>query len=147
MPFPCDKCKRAGAICSGLEGERCGRCRAIRKPCSHNTQPRPSVSKSDPPGAKFVSPLSVSSAEKGHVPLYANGDEGEVQSRPADEQIASDKVALKSRVGRVVGNSNAPNGMSSLSIYIVHMARQAILTGRVFKPLRHSNQVQLTMSL
>ena len=61
MPFSCDKCKRAGAICSGLEGQRCGRCRAIRKPCSHNAQPRPSRSKSDPPlKAKIADPVSTS---------------------------------------------------------------------------------------
>lgn len=61
MPFPCDKCKRAGAICSGLEGQRCGRCRAIRKPCSHNAQPRPSRYKSDPPlRARFAVPVESS---------------------------------------------------------------------------------------
>jgi hypothetical protein len=115
MPFPCDKCKRAGAICSGLEGERCGRCRAIRKPCSHNTLPGPSVSKFDPPGANFVSPLSVSSVAKGHVSLHAKEDEGETPSRrPADGQISSDKITLKLKLGSVLGNSNATNGMSSI---------------------------------
>ncbi|KAI0287082.1 hypothetical protein BC826DRAFT_75499 [Russula brevipes] len=93
MPFPCDKCKRAGAICSGLEGERCGRCRAIRKPCSHNTQPRPSTAKSDPPGETVMVPVSFPAVNGGPVALSAKDKRDEAPSRrttggsPVDERM------------------------------------------------------------
>jgi hypothetical protein len=93
MPFPCDKCKRAGAICSGLEGQRCGRCRAIRKPCSHNAQPRPSRSKSDPPlRARFAVPVSTSTFVNGPAASPACGpkkDERleELSRRPENEKM------------------------------------------------------------
>lgn len=130
MHFPCDKCKRAGAICSGLEGERCGRCRAIRKPCSHNTQPRPSPSKSSPPGAvKFMSSLSFSATEKGLVPLRAKEDRSEALSG----QPAGGQITLKLKLGtRVLGKSVAPNGTPP-SVYIVHVAEQKKLSRRIFK--------------
>src|SRR5260221_10781248 len=113
MPFPCDKCKRAGAICSGLEGERCGRCRAIRKPCSHNTQPQPSIFKSDPPGARFMSSLSVFTAEEDPVSLCAREIEGEAPSRlPEDSPSVSDKVTTKLKAGRAHGKSATPSGTS-----------------------------------
>ena len=92
MPFPCDKCERAGAICSGLEGERCGRCRAIRKPCSHNAQPRPSRSKSDPPlKARFAIPVSSSTFVKSPAVASAFSAKDErletLNGRPGSEKV------------------------------------------------------------
>jgi len=93
MPFPCDKCKRAGAICSGLEGQRCGRCRAIRKPCSHNFQPRSLRSKSDPP-------LRVKLAATASA---CGPDEDESLEEP-DRQPESEKMAP----GNVLETSSVP---------------------------------------
>jgi hypothetical protein len=113
MPFPCDKCKRAGAICSGLEGERCGRCRAIRKPCSHNTQPRPSTSKSDPPGATIVVPVSFSAVKGGPVALSVKDKKDETSSRrttggtPVDERIK-----IRSEPGNALRTSVVSRGTS-----------------------------------
>ena len=112
MPFPCDKCKRAGAICSGLEGERCGRCRAIRKPCSHNTQSQPLISKSDPPGASFMS-LSVFAAEVGPVSVYAREIEGEAPSGPPeDRQPIADKDSMQLKNDGAHGKSATSSGTS-----------------------------------
>lgn len=109
MPFPCDKCKRAGAVCSGLEGERCGRCRAIRKPCSHNTQPRPSVSKSDPPGAKIIVPVSVFALERDPVGLSAKKERDVAPSRrPTSGPTVGENIKLKLKLGRT---STTFNGM------------------------------------
>ena len=38
MPFPCINCTRSKSPCSGIPGERCGRCRLKRLGCSHHTQ-------------------------------------------------------------------------------------------------------------
>jgi hypothetical protein len=38
MPFPCINCTRTKSPCSGIPGERCGRCRFKRLGCSHHTQ-------------------------------------------------------------------------------------------------------------
>ena len=38
MPFPCINCTRSKTPCSGIPGERCGRCRLKRLGCSHHTQ-------------------------------------------------------------------------------------------------------------
>ncbi|KAI9454464.1 hypothetical protein BJY52DRAFT_1284443 [Lactarius psammicola] len=38
MPFPCINCTRTKTPCSGIPGERCGRCRFKRLGCSHHTQ-------------------------------------------------------------------------------------------------------------
>ncbi|KAH9058071.1 hypothetical protein EDB87DRAFT_1628025 [Lactarius vividus] len=38
MPFPCINCTRSKAPCSGIPGERCGRCRFKRLGCSHHAQ-------------------------------------------------------------------------------------------------------------
>lgn len=98
MPFPCDKCERAGAICSGLEGERCGRCRAIRKPCSHNAQPRPSRSKSDPPlKARFAIPVSSSTFVKSPAPASASSAKKDerlevLNRRPGSEEMNPSNV-------------------------------------------------------
>src|SRR6266702_68167 len=40
MPFPCINCTRSKTPCSGIPGERCGRCRFKRLGCSHHT-PKP----------------------------------------------------------------------------------------------------------
>ena len=40
MPFPCIHCARGKTPCSGIPGERCGRCRFKRLGCSHHT-PKP----------------------------------------------------------------------------------------------------------
>ena len=37
MPFPCINCTRTKSPCSGIPGERCGRCRFKRLGCSHHT--------------------------------------------------------------------------------------------------------------
>jgi len=93
MPFPCDKCKRAGAICSGLEGQRCGRCRAIRKPCSHNAQPRPSRSKSDPPlKARFAVPVSSSTYVNGPAAASACGPGKDERLEEPNIQWESEKM-------------------------------------------------------
>ena len=119
MRFPCDKCKRAGAICSGLEGERCGRCRAIRKPCSHNAQPRPSRSNSDPSlRARFAVPVSSSNSVKGPVAAFEFGvKKGEVlealNRRPGREKM---------RHSNALGTSATCNGMSTLSVHVVHVS-------------------------
>lgn len=93
MPFPCDKCKRAGTICSGLEGQRCGRCRAIRKPCSHNAQPRPSRYKSDPPlKARFAVPVSSSTFVSGSVAASACGPEKDERIEEPNRRPESEKT-------------------------------------------------------
>lgn len=38
MPFPCITCTRSKTPCSGIPGERCGRCRFKKLRCSHHTQ-------------------------------------------------------------------------------------------------------------
>ncbi|KAI9461877.1 hypothetical protein F5148DRAFT_1214572 [Russula earlei] len=103
MRFPCDKCKRAGAICSGLDGERCGRCRAIRKPCSHNTQPRPSISKSHPSGSKIVPPALVSTVEQGSVASNAMEKDGMPSRRQAGGLVVGEKIKLKLKLGNIFG--------------------------------------------
>jgi hypothetical protein len=40
MPFPCINCTRSRTPCSGIPGERCGRCRFKRLGCSHHAQKR-----------------------------------------------------------------------------------------------------------
>jgi len=112
MAFPCDKCKRAGAICSGLDGERCGRCRAIRKPCSHNIQPRPSPSKSLPSGANIVLPVSVSAVEQGPVASSTKVDEGVLGRRRGGGPIRDDRVKLKLKLG------NAPGTQASCGMFL-----------------------------
>ncbi|KAH9954539.1 hypothetical protein BC827DRAFT_1386764 [Russula dissimulans] len=107
MPFPCDKCKRAGAICSGLDGERCGRCRAIRKPCSHNMQPRPLMSKSLPSGTNIILPLSISTVDKGPVTSSAKGDEEVPSRRRGGGPIGNNKVRLRLKLGHVPGKPAA----------------------------------------
>jgi hypothetical protein len=98
MSFPCDKCKRAGAICSGLEGQRCGRCRAIRKPCSHNAQPRPPRYKSDPPlRARFTVPVESSTFVNGPPAGSGRGPEKderleEPNGRPETEKMMRGNV-------------------------------------------------------
>ena len=37
MPFPCINCTRSKTPCSGIPGERCGRCRFKRLGCSHHS--------------------------------------------------------------------------------------------------------------
>jgi hypothetical protein len=111
MPFPCDKCKRAGTICSGLEGQRCGRCRAIRKPCSHNAQPRPSRSKSDPPlRARFAVPVSSSTFLNGPAAASACGPKDE-RLEESDRRPESEKMMP----GNVFETSS---GMCPLSVWI-----------------------------
>jgi hypothetical protein len=108
MPFPCEKCKRAGAVCSGLEGERCGRCRAIRKPCSHNAQPRPSRSKSDLPlTARFAIPVSSSTFVKGPAPAFAFGAKDE-RLEALNRRLSGEKMTP----ANVLGTSTTCNGVS-----------------------------------
>ncbi|KAI0259443.1 hypothetical protein BC834DRAFT_974250 [Gloeopeniophorella convolvens] len=40
MPTPCSVCAKDGTLCSGLPGERCGRCRYKKRACTHNESPR-----------------------------------------------------------------------------------------------------------
>jgi hypothetical protein len=40
MPTPCSNCAKDKTPCSGLPGERCGRCRFKKRSCSHNTYPK-----------------------------------------------------------------------------------------------------------
>jgi hypothetical protein len=40
MPTPCSSCARDKTPCSGLPGERCGRCRFKKRYCSHNNTPK-----------------------------------------------------------------------------------------------------------
>ena len=48
MPTPCSSCARDKAPCSGLPGQRCGRCRFRKQWCSHsNTSKRRALAKSD----------------------------------------------------------------------------------------------------
>jgi hypothetical protein len=118
MPFPCDKCKRAGAICSGLEGERCGRCRAIRKPCSHNAQPRPSRSKSDPPlRARFAIPLSSSTFATATAAAFVFGARKDERLEALNRRPGSEKM----KSGIDLGTSATCSGMSPLSVHVVHV--------------------------
>lgn len=109
MAFPCEKCKRAGAVCSGLEGERCGRCRAIRKPCSHNAQPRPSRSKSDLPlTARFAIPVSSSTFVKGPAAAFAFGAKKDERLEALNRRLGGEKT----KPANVLGTSTTCNGMS-----------------------------------
>jgi hypothetical protein len=48
MPTPCSSCAAAEAPCSGLPGQRCGRCRFRKQWCSHSNKTRRySLAKSD----------------------------------------------------------------------------------------------------
>lgn len=48
MPTPCSSCAKDKAPCSGLPGQRCGRCRFRKQWCSHsNTSRRRPLTKSD----------------------------------------------------------------------------------------------------
>jgi hypothetical protein len=40
MPTPCSSCARDTTPCSGLPGERCGRCRFKKRSCSHTKAPK-----------------------------------------------------------------------------------------------------------
>jgi len=40
MPTPCFNCAKDKTPCSGLAGERCGRCRFKKRACSHNSSSR-----------------------------------------------------------------------------------------------------------
>jgi hypothetical protein len=112
MPFPCDKCKRAGAICSGLEGQRCGRCRAIRKPCSHNAQPRPSRYKSDPPlRANFAVPVESSTFVNGPAATSGCGPKKDERLEEPHRRPESDKM----RPGNVLETSS---GKHPLSVHV-----------------------------
>lgn len=139
MPFPCHKCERAGAICSGIEGERCGRCRAIRKPCSHNAQPRPSRSKSDPPlRARFAIPVSSSTFVKGPAAALAFGAKKDERLEALNKRPGSDL-----NPSDVLKTSAACSSKSRLSLFIWKK-----LSRWVLQPLFYLNhrQVELRMT-
>lgn len=59
MPFPCINCTRSKTPCSGIPGERCGRCRFKRLGCSHHTQkPRSHTSTPAPTATVNSSPTA-----------------------------------------------------------------------------------------
>ncbi|KAI0295603.1 hypothetical protein B0F90DRAFT_1144982 [Multifurca ochricompacta] len=97
MPIPCDKCKRAGALCSGMEGERCGRCRAIRKPCSHSTPLHPH--QRQPPSslsvAKSFQSRSRKKADTAAAPKLKPVVEKKVLVPPSSAQEETGGVANK----------------------------------------------------
>jgi hypothetical protein len=141
MPFPCDKCKRAGAICSGLEGQRCGRCRAIRKPCSHNEQPRPSRSKSDPPlRARFVVPVSSST--------FVNGPAAASACDPRKDEAPEDPNRRPESEKMILANVfETSSGMCPLSVH-VYVTGYKRLSRRTLQPpfLKH-HQAEHRMTL
>ncbi|KAI0259441.1 hypothetical protein BC834DRAFT_630359 [Gloeopeniophorella convolvens] len=63
MTTRCDKCLQAGAVCSGIEGERCGRCRSIRRPCSHSLPARSKVKTEPVDRAVEKSPVTPGTGE------------------------------------------------------------------------------------
>jgi hypothetical protein len=61
MPFPCINCTRSKTPCSGIPGERCGRCRFKRLGCSHHThKPRSHTSTPAPTASVNSSPTAQS---------------------------------------------------------------------------------------
>jgi hypothetical protein len=81
MPTPCSSCARDMAPCSGLPGQRCGRCRFRKQWCSHSNTSR-------------RRPLTISDTE--------TETETESETEAAEDTRASPVVAkTKSRLRRV----------------------------------------------
>ena len=87
MHMPCSSCARDKAPCSGLPGQRCGRCRFRKQWCSHsNTSRRRTVTKSD------------TDSESGS----GSESESESETEAAEDTRASPLVAkTKSRLRRL----------------------------------------------
>ena len=75
MPFPCINCTRSKTPCSGIPGERCGRCRFKRLGCSHHTQKSrahsaaPAITSTEAPTA--TAPATATETPKATAPAPA----------------------------------------------------------------------------
>ncbi|KAF8262380.1 hypothetical protein EI94DRAFT_1743769 [Lactarius quietus] len=123
MPFPCINCTRSKTPCSGIPGERCGRCRFKRLGCSHHAQkPRaqsaapvtevPTATVESSPTSQsgltlrvppLLRPWVPGSATDAAQPKDANKTPG--QRSPKRVRIRSASVAARSENGEIRSSS------------------------------------------
>jgi hypothetical protein len=142
MPTPCSSCARDKAPCSGLPGQRCGRCRFRKQWCSHsNKANRRPLTKSD----------TESESESGSGSGSGSGSESETEA--ADTRASPVVARLRSRLRKVPqklrtsartkngvarkGNRPLPRARSSAKLFYSSLSSVLIFVSVCFL-LRHN---------
>ena len=137
MPFPCINCTRAKTPCSGIPGERCGRCRFKRLGCSHHAQKArahsaaPAITATEAPTATTtapapatatVNPPPTSSPQSGLTlrvprlrPVNNWVSESAVEPTVANKKRAPRRVRIRS-----ASISTFPSSLPEHSILLTH---------------------------
>ncbi|KAH8990395.1 hypothetical protein EDB86DRAFT_2939122 [Lactarius hatsudake] len=129
MPFPCINCTRTKSPCSGIPGERCGRCRFKRLGCSHHTQkPRERTASPAKETAKAAAPDSSPTTQTGLM-LRLPALRPWVAANPGDTARAEDtnKAPGQSspRRVRIRSSSVGASNCASLARKLTHLGTLA----------------------